>query len=139
MSRQENCAPCIKVPDDVKMKVIEILKPAHAKKETKHAGFLAVADDVHLGQMNMNMRMRLKVHLKGPNLDPSPPRPQDQWISLLKEFRKSWQGLLKQSKLLWTLSKGRKEGNTSLDILGNDFLKPGFPSIPLSYPHSNQC
>ena len=48
--RQGNCAPCLKVPDNVKMKVLELLKEADAKKQAKAAGFQALADDVRIGE-----------------------------------------------------------------------------------------
>ena len=48
--RQGNCAPCLKVPDNVKVKVLELLKEADAKKQAKAAGFQALVDDVRIGE-----------------------------------------------------------------------------------------
>ena len=48
--RQRNCTSCLKVSDDVKIKVIEMLKAGIAKKEAKQANFQALADGVHIGE-----------------------------------------------------------------------------------------
>ena len=48
--RQVNCSPCLKAPDNVKVKVIELLKRADAKKQGKAADFQVLIEDVHIGE-----------------------------------------------------------------------------------------
>ena len=47
---QGNCVPCLKVLDNVKVKVLKLLKEADAKKQAKVADFQALVDDVRIDE-----------------------------------------------------------------------------------------
>ena len=43
-----NCAPYLKVPDNVKVEVLELLKGVDAKRQAKMVSFQALTDDVRI-------------------------------------------------------------------------------------------
>ena len=77
------------MPDNVKMKVLELLKEADAKKQAKATGFQALVDDIRIGEDEYDYQNPNDCSLKGPSSDPSPLKQKDQWINLLNELRKS--------------------------------------------------
>jgi len=140
--QQGSCAPCLKVSDDVKMKVIEMLKADNAKKEAKQAGFQALINDVRTGADEYEYEYKDVIEGSSQMTKFGSISIKTTWLMdkftqwTLKELTLS---LLKRSKLPWTLSKEKREGKTPLEILGNSFTKPRFPSILLLFPRSNRC
>ena len=84
--QQGNYTPCLKLLDDVKMKVIEMLKADDAKKEAK-VTLQAVANNVCIGEDEYQYEYPIEGSSQRPYSDPS--RPQDRWINLFFELRKS--------------------------------------------------
>jgi len=108
------------------------------KKQVKGAGFQALANDVMVREDEYDYEDPndcSSQNTKFGSVSIKAKRPMDKFTQRTSE--KLTVGIAK-TKQTTMKSKQRREKKIPLDTLGNDFMKPGFPSIPLPFLRSSK-